>query len=441
MLTDGWSVHGWIAYGWIDSGDDRAPIPSPSQTIDGEARQASCPCRAVRSLLATRSSPSVCHLSIALRHSVHRVTMVDTVRRDSQRRIEIRRRQPLSQPTHPHNTDRSRLSAPHTRRTHRITRQSVVVMTQPPSSSAFSCVLDRRGVRSLHRTLICLSKIGHEVNIEATHDSLLLRALAPSHAVFALVTLRRQFFAPSSFASRPNPPSQQSQPPHASSGSSQSLTYLKCKVQLKHFMLVFRRRRTNSGARHKSAAFSPDMGQQSAHDRQAAACEQQHDRGGCDYDRMRAACWWVVCSLPFESQSNILQADFQMSSESGYLIFKPQLFSKALDNFSPRMTEVTLIIDPEPTAEELKEHPQLQHINMIRLKNFDQNQANAPTAGLSLLQENINTESDIPQAQLDACHVSRPATSATEAGTFFFATAVAHFSSSSALALLSSVVS
>lgn len=106
-------------------------------------------------------------------------------------------------------------------------------------------------------------------------------------------------------------------------------------------------------------------------------------------------------SLPFESQSNILQADFHISDSDQQILFKPQLLSKALDHFSSRMTEVSFIIDPKPVEGEQQSSSAGQ---MLRLKNFEQTPA-AHTAGLSLLQESITTESDIPLAQLDRYQV------------------------------------
>jgi hypothetical protein len=115
----------------------------------------------------------------------------------------------------------------------------------PSSSSSgrgfFSCVLGKKSLGLLRRTLLCLSKIASEVNIESTAESLLLRALAPSHAAFTIVTLKREYFTPGSFTSTPEPSSaallNQTQ---ATQTQSQAPTYIKCKVALKHMLLVFR---------------------------------------------------------------------------------------------------------------------------------------------------------------------------------------------------------
>ena len=142
---------------------------------------------------------------------------------------------------------------------------------------SFSCVCDRRSIRHLHRLLVCLSKIGLECNFEPTQDSILLRTLAQSHAVFALVQLRMEFFQSGSFVSQPIPnqstqtqtgagtgtgtgresgsgmghkqresqhisqPSQNQREPSSSiSSSAPSAVYPKCKISFKHLLLVFR---------------------------------------------------------------------------------------------------------------------------------------------------------------------------------------------------------
>lgn len=77
------------------------------------------------------------------------------------------------------------------------------------------------------------------------------------------------------------------------------------------------------------------------------------------------------------------------------------MFTQAIDKFAARMTEVTLAIEPEEASE-----PAVDQGPMVRLKNFDQNASAADTAGLSLLQESINTESDIPHSQFETIRVS-----------------------------------
>lgn len=112
----------------------------------------------------------------------------------------------------------------------------------PPGVGSFSCVLSRKSLSVLRRTLQCLAKIGSEVNLEATPDALLLRTLAPSHAAFSLVTLKREYFTPGSFVSQPEPMHMRMHTQHGSQSQTQSQTptYLKCKVALKHWLLVFR---------------------------------------------------------------------------------------------------------------------------------------------------------------------------------------------------------
>lgn len=294
---------------------------------------------------------------------------------------------------------------------------------------SFSCSLDRRGLKSFRSTLASLAKVGSEVNLEATPDSLLVRALAPSHAAFALVTLRRGFFVPHSFESRPMTSSQLSAPPQtvgASQSQSQSHTFIKCKVSLKQVMVVFR---NSHAAERMDIELSTKENKMWCHlqvggvltrygseaDKSEASEADAPSHRRCDignlshfidgeiFLRFLVSCpALLLFSVPFESQSNILQADFHSSAADSFLVFKSNLLSRALDNFTARTAEVTLVIDAMETPErEMAVEP------MIRLKNFEQNQAHTHTAGLSLLQETMNTESDIPQSQLEACHVRR----------------------------------
>lgn len=106
---------------------------------------------------------------------------------------------------------------------------------------SFACTLSKSGIRSFSRTLQCLHKIGSEVSIEALADKLMMRTLAPSHAAYALVVLKPDFFEPNSFLNRDTDgqllPSQPSASEPSAAASSQ---FVKCKLHLKQLQLVFR---------------------------------------------------------------------------------------------------------------------------------------------------------------------------------------------------------
>lgn len=65
------------------------------------------------------------------------------------------------------------------------------------------------------------------------------------------------------------------------------------------------------------------------------------------------------------------------------------------------MLEVSLIVDPDPTIDiPVDGQPPQQ---LIRLKNADSTQNGVQ--GLEALQENLNTQSEIPVPQLERCQV------------------------------------
>lgn len=103
-------------------------------------------------------------------------------------------------------------------------------------------------------------------------------------------------------------------------------------------------------------------------------------------------------SIPFESQTNILQADYPRGTMSSVLQFKAAVLLKNLDNFSAKLSEVTLIMESTAMDGMVSEDADLR----IRLKSFEQQaQANIITGGLQSLEEPLITESTIPIAQLE----------------------------------------
>ena len=106
-------------------------------------------------------------------------------------------------------------------------------------------------------------------------------------------------------------------------------------------------------------------------------------------------------SIPFENQSNILQADFPRSTSPNVLQFKPILLLKSLEPFATKLNEVTLLLD-WPDVEGGADS------GSIKLKSFDQQPIpnNMHTGGQQLIEQPVNTETSIPPAQLDKFVVS-----------------------------------
>lgn len=103
---------------------------------------------------------------------------------------------------------------------------------------------------------------------------------------------------------------------------------------------------------------------------------------------------------------NILQADFPRSQSSNVMQLKPSLLLQSLEHFSPKLSEVTLMLRwPDLAAGAAPEDA------VIKLKSFDQLlQQGMQTGGQQLVELPVNTEATIPQAQLDRFDVSGPAT-------------------------------
>lgn len=102
---------------------------------------------------------------------------------------------------------------------------------------SFACTLTKSGVKAFSRTLACLHKIGSEVSIEALADKLLMRTLAPSHAAYALVSLKPEFFEPGSFVNKDTDNNIITSQASSEPASSQ---FVKCKLHLKQMQLAFR---------------------------------------------------------------------------------------------------------------------------------------------------------------------------------------------------------
>jgi hypothetical protein len=130
----------------------------------------------------------------------------------------------------------------------------------------------------------------------------------------------------------------------------------------------------------------------------------------------------VLLSIPFESQSNILQADFPHSASASVLQLKPAVLLKALDVFPPKLSEVTLLLEwPEqPAADGSGGMAAAAEEASIRLKSFDQapqaTHAHTAAGGAQqIIEQQSNTETTIPCAQLERFEVSA-ANSATRSG-------------------------
>jgi len=228
-------------------------------------------------------------------------------------------------------------------------------------------------------------RVGGEVTLEATHDALLLRTLAPSHAAYALVRLNQHMFERGSFASRdlqgePLPASQDSAAlgsQGAAAAAAAGAHYIKCKLHLKQILLAFR---------HSHHVERMQWELSSAQN----ALLIEASVGGVT----------SKYSIPFESQLNILQADFPRSAASSVLQLKPSLLLKALDLFPPKLSEVTLLLECQAAAD--GSAPPLEDAT-IRLKSFDQ-QLPAPHTlhgGQQIIEQSINTDTSIPCAQLE----------------------------------------
>lgn len=79
-------------------------------------------------------------------------------------------------------------------------RLSRLSSPSPSLSMSFSGILDRRALRTFHRSLHCLLRIGAELTLECKRDQLLLRTLAASHAAYVLLTIKNTFFMVSTTA-------------------------------------------------------------------------------------------------------------------------------------------------------------------------------------------------------------------------------------------------
>ena len=118
-------------------------------------------------------------------------------------------------------------------------------------------------------------------------------------------------------------------------------------------------------------------------------------------------CSSPVLSIPFESQTNILQADYPRGTLSSTLQFKAAVLLKNLDNFSAKLSEVTLIMESTALDGMVTEDADLR----IRLKSFEQQQqANIISGGMQSLEEPLITEAIIPIAQLERYTVRHEAT-------------------------------
>lgn len=120
----------------------------------------------------------------------------------------------------------------------------------------------------------------------------------------------------------------------------------------------------------------------------------------------------VACSVPFDSQDNILQADFPRDNSANLIIFKPTLFLKALEHFPPKTAEITLLVDPvQAIVDPNTGRTEYEPITQLRLKNFEQNSllnSNTNQQGVQQLASGMDTESNIPAEQLERTEVSNP---------------------------------
>jgi len=254
--------------------------------------------------------------------------------------------------------------------------------------SSFQATVLHQNIRALSRTLQCLSHVGSEVTVEAASDRLILRALAPSHAAYALASLSQTFFARGSFgnfdSSGVSIPSH-SQRSTATPTPSPQYDYVKCKVSIKHLMLPFRQRK------------DIEKVEIDIRNEDNKIWITTHSGGSIS---------GITCKygIPFESQLNILQADFPRSASHNFLHLKPALLAKNLDNFSPKLNEITLLVDP------VDSHSHLADAStgpVLRLKSFEQLPV-APThsfTGQSLAAEIVHCETAIPYAQLEEYNV------------------------------------
>jgi hypothetical protein len=102
--------------------------------------------------------------------------------------------------------------------------------------------------------------------------------------------------------------------------------------------------------------------------------------------------------LPFETQHNILQADFPRAASRNTLIMKPKALLDALSGFTGEMSLIIEPTDPAAAAEALDGPP----VPRIRMRTSDTNiEARSEHGGKLMLKDAVNAEADVPKASVD----------------------------------------
>lgn len=114
-----------------------------------------------------------------------------------------------------------------------------------------SLALTKPSIRALSRVLQCLHRMGSELSVESLPEKLILRTLAPSHAAYALVILKSDFFEANSFVNRDA--GGQVIIPQTQGASEAASEYIKCKMHLKQIQLAFRHSNISQSNAHTIA--------------------------------------------------------------------------------------------------------------------------------------------------------------------------------------------
>ncbi|KAL3690395.1 hypothetical protein R1sor_016704 [Riccia sorocarpa] len=211
---------------------------------------------------------------------------------------------------------------------HFFTFYSILVYHLQPAvctGKTMECVLSGHQIKTLNRAIICMSKIGTELLIDAQPDKLVFRTLNSSRSSFLSITFKPQFF----------------------DAYSLSESVVQCSVLLKSVCTVFR---TPPGNIDRLAVVLPS---QDANKLQwTLEC----------HSGMRKS-YWISCNAEDDMQDVVVPRE----SLSSHLVVRPKDLSRLLANFQSSLSEITLIAtepantpngseDPEAKAVELRSY-------------------------------------------------------------------------------------